>query len=313
MSTELSTWADWGRFVLHYPFLELGGIRLTSAGIIQFLCAVAFIFVAERAMRRHLFQRLLRRTQLNPAVQFAISKIVGYAFIALGLFVTLKVAGIDLSALALALGAVGVGLGFGLQNITSNFISGLIILAERPIAIGDRVEVDGVAGQITRISLRSTTVVTNDNICIIVPNSNFISQSVINWSHGDPKVQFRLPVSVAYGTDTEKLRGVLLAVAAAHPKVLKEPAPSVYFEAFGDSALKFELGVWTAEMTFSPRRFRSELNFAMERALRENAIQIPFPQRDLHVRTGSLVLAADGETGRPPPPLGSGQPSADPR
>jgi len=205
------------------------------------------------------------------------------------------VVGIDLGSLALVAGAIGVGLGFGLQNILSNFISGLILLAERPIAIGDRVEVDGVAGRVRQINLRSTTVVTSDNISIIVPNSAFITSKVVNWSHGDPKVRLRLPVGVAYGTDPDRLKRVLLAVADAHPKALKDPAPTVLFEAFGDSALNFELAVWTAEMLATPRRFRSELNFAVEKALRENDIEIPFPQRDLHLRSGTLRVS--GQSG----------------
>jgi small-conductance mechanosensitive channel len=219
-----------------------------------------------------------------------VSKIGGYIFIAIGFYVALKLVGIDLSSLAVVAGAIGVGLGFGLQNIISNFVSGLIILAERPISIGDRVELGEVAGLVTRIRLRSTTIVTNDNITIIVPNSNFISNKVTNWSYGDPKVRIRLPVGVAYGTDPERLRRLLIEVANEHPMVLRDPAPELFFSGFGDSSLSFELAVWTAEMTSKPRRFRSELNYAVERKLRENQIEIPFPQRDLHLRSGSLVI-----------------------
>lgn len=214
---------------------------------------------------------------------------------ALGLYIALKVVGIDLSSLALLAGAISVGIGFGLQNIIHNFVSGLIILAERPIAIGDRVEVDGVAGRVREINLRSTTVVTIDNISIIVPNSAFISSKVINWSHGDPKVRIRIPVGVAYGSDPEHVKQVLLRVAAEQPAVLRDPAPQVFFDSFGDSALNFELAVWTAEMVTAPRRFRSDLNFAIARALREEGIEIPFPQPDLHLRSGTLTLS--GPTG----------------
>jgi len=129
-------------------------------------------------------------------------------------------------------------------------------------------------------------VVTNDNISIIVPNSDFITHPVTNWSHGDPRVQIRVPVGVAYGTDVEKVRTVLLEVAAEHAKVLKTPASTVYFEGFGDSALMFELGVWTSEMVNSPRRFRSELNFAIERKLREHNIQ-------MHLKSGTFLLQTD--------------------
>jgi small-conductance mechanosensitive channel len=282
--------------ILNYPLMKHGNSILSLADVIMFFCILALVFAAERVLRRHLMRRVLQRTHLEPALQYAVSKIAGYVFIALGFYVALKLVGIDLSSLAVLAGAVGVGLGFGLQNVISNFVSGLIILAERPIAIGDRVEMGEVAGLITRISLRSTILVTNDNITIIVPNSDFITNKVTNWSYGDPKVRIRLPVGVAYSTDPERLRQLLLEVANEHPKVLRDPASEVFFSGFGDSSLNFELGVWTAEMTSKPRRFRSELNYAIERKLREHHIEIPFPQRDLHLRSGSFVLPVAGSS-----------------
>jgi small-conductance mechanosensitive channel len=279
-------WEDIRR-VLEYPLIRIGPSPLTLATLATFILAVVLVFMLEHLLRRYLLTRVLH---LQPSLQYAVSRITGYLFLAIGFYVALRIVNIDLSSLAIVAGAVGVGLGFGLQNIISNFVSGLIILAERPIAIGDHVEVDNVDGQVTRISLRSTTIVTSDNISVIVPNSNFITNTVINWSHGDPKVQIRVPLGVAYGTDTEKLRRVLLEVAAAHPKVLSDPAPTVFFVAFGDNSMNFELGVWTAEMAGAPRRFRSEINFAIERVLRENKIEIPYPQRDLRLRAGSVLI-----------------------
>ena len=280
--------------IVYYPFLKLGDSDLTLASLFKFACIIALVFVCERLVRRVLVRRFLNHTHLHPSMQYGISKIGGYLFIALGFYIALKLVGIDLSSLAVVAGAIGVGLGFGLQNILSNFVSGLIILAERPIAIGDRVEQGDVAGLVTKISLRSTTIVTNDNITIIVPNSDFVTQKITNWSYGDPKVRMRLPIGVAYGTDPERLRTLLVQVAQEHPMVLREPAPELFFSGFGDSSLNFELGVWTAEMTSKPRRFRSDLYFAMERKLRENHIEIPFPQRDLHLRSGEFVLKASG-------------------
>lgn len=283
----------WGhlRSVLDYPLADLGSHRLTLASLLFLAVLVVLVFVAEHLLRRQLIRRVLSHTHLEPSLQYAIGRITGYLFIVLGLYIALQMVGIDLGSLALVAGAIGVGLGFGLQNIISNFVSGLILLAERPIALGDRVEVDGVAGRVVQINLRSTTVVTNDNISIIVPNSSFISGKVVNWSHGDPKVRIRLPIGVAYGSDPEKVKRVLLEVAAAKREVLEQPAPAVYFDSFGDSAMNFELAVWTSEMLSSPRRFRSDLNFSIEKALRENGIQIPFPQRDLHLRSGALVVS----------------------
>jgi small-conductance mechanosensitive channel len=276
--------------IFSYPLVKLGESELTLASMVTFVCVLVLVFVCERLLRRRLIQRFLRRTQLHPSLQYGLSRIGGYLFILIGLYVALKVVGIDLSSLAVVAGAIGVGLGFGLQNILSNFVSGLIILAERPISIGDRVEQGGVGGLVTRISLRSTTIVTNDNIAIIVPNSDFITQKITNWSYGDPKVRIRLPIGVAYGTDPERLRSLLIQVAHDHPWVLREPAPELFFNGFGDCSLNFELGVWTTEMASKPRRFRSDLYFAIERKLRENHIEIPFPQRDLHLRSGNFVL-----------------------
>ncbi len=281
------------RQALTYPLLKLGGNTVTLAGIVELIVLVAAVLVAERIVRRQLITRVLRRTRLDLPLQYAIGRIAGYLFIALGLYIALQLVGINLTSLAFVAGAVGVGIGFGLQNIVNNFVSGIIILAERPIAIGDRVEVSGVAGRVARMSLRSTTVITNDNISIIVPNADFISQPVTNWSHGDPRVQLRLPLGVAYGTDLDQLQRALLEVARENPHVMKDPAPSVYFIEFGDSSLNFELGVWTQDMTHSPRRFRSDLYFAIEKKLRENKIEIPFPQRDLHLRTGQFALAKE--------------------
>jgi len=273
---------------LEYPLFHLGETPITTLGLLQFLLFAILLFALESLVRRLVVQRVLSRTRLDEGMRFAIARITGYLFLVLGFYIALKMVGIDLSSLALLAGALGVGLGFGLQNIVHNFISGVIILAERPVSIGDRVEVNGIAGQVSRISLRSTVVVTNDNISVIVPNSNFISEPVINWSHGDLKVRINLPVGIAYGSDVPKFKQVMLDVAAANPEVLQDPKPNVFFIGFGDSSLDFELGVWTAQMSKNPKRFRSELNYAIEAALRENGIQIPFPQRDLHLKSSEV-------------------------
>jgi len=273
-----------------YPLVNLGETHLTLIGLFTLLLLFALVFLLELLLRRYFILRLLHKTHLDPTLQFAVGRIIGYGVMALGFYIAFQMVGINLSSLAVLAGAVGVGLGFGLQNIISNFISGLIILAERPIAIGDRIEVAGVAGQVEKISLRSTTVVTNDNIAIIVPNADFITHSVTNWSHGDARVRFHIPLGVAYGTDLEKVRRLLLEVAVAHPKALPEPAPNVVMTSFGESSIHLDLRVWTKEMTFHPGRFRSDLLFEIERKLRENKIEMPFPQRDLHIRSGGIMF-----------------------
>jgi small-conductance mechanosensitive channel len=296
MKEFLEAAADALHKLADFTLFQSGGVPITVASILTLLVFFGVVVLGERMLRRWLILPMLGRTRMDPAVRYAVGKILGYLVIAFGFYIAFLLVGINLSSLAILAGAVGVGLGFGLQNIINNFVSGLIILAERPIAIGDHVEIGGVDGTVQRISLRSTTVLTNDNIAIIVPNADFITHSVTNWSYADPRVGFRLPVGVAYGTDVEKLRMLLLEAAQEHPKALKDPAPTVHLTGFGDSALNFELVVWTQEMTHRPRQFRSDLNFAIERKLRENHIEIPFPQRDLHLRTGTFVLQPPSTT-----------------
>ena len=273
-----------------------GPDTVTIGGILMLVFLFVSVIIVERILQRLLIRRFLSKTRLQPSLQFGLSRIIGYTLIAIGFYVAFQAVGFDLSSLAIVAASVGVGVGFGLQNIINNFVSGIIILAERPISIGDRIEVAGVAGRVTKIQLRSTTVVTNDNITMIVPNADFISNTVTNWSHGDPKVRIRVPVGVAYGSDLKLLQRLLLEAAAEHPKALRDPSPVVLFTEFGDSSLNFELGVWTQEMTATPIHFTSEMNFIIEQKLRENDIEIPFPQRDLHVRSGlSPTPGSSGE------------------
>ncbi|MBL4640931.1 MAG: mechanosensitive ion channel [Verrucomicrobiales bacterium] len=273
---------------------ELFG-SVTIGSILLLLILFASVIIIERIVQKQLIRRFLSRTKLQSSLQFGLSRIIGYTLIAVGFYVAFQLVGVDLSSLAIIAASLGVGVGFGLQNIINNFVSGIIILAERPISIGDRIEVAGVAGRVTKMQLRSTTVVTNDNITMIVPNADLISNTVTNWSHGDPKVRIRVPVGVAYGSDLKLLQQLLLEAAGEHPKALRDPSPVVLFTEFGDSSLNFELGVWTQEMTATPVHFTSEMNFIIEQKLRENDIEIPFPQRDLHVRSG-LPAAAEASS-----------------
>lgn len=267
-----------------YELFTLGGAKFTAATIFLLLSLSMVVLTTGRYFRKWIVARLLGRTHLHESLQYSIAKIVHYVYVVIGLFIALQIVGITMSSLTVLLGAIGVGVGFGLQNIVNNFVSGLVILVERPINMGDRVEIGNVAGKVVRIGGRSTTVTTNDNISIIVPNANLITETVTNWSLGDPTVRFRIPINVAYGSDVDKVKTLLLQVAEEHPATLKTPPPTVYFDGFGDNGIQLELAVWTSEMTHNPRRFRSDLNFAIERKFRENKIEIPYPQRDLRMR-----------------------------
>ena len=268
----------------------LPGISLSLIQIFLLVGLLILVFWISSNTKRFLFNRFFAHSGLDRSLQYALSQVIANTVLIVGIFVVLENTGIHLAALAVFAGAVGVGIGFGLQNIASNFISGLVILFERPITIGDRVEVAGVVGQVKHIRARSTVVVTNDNISIIVPNTKFIDSPVTNWTYGDPRVRFRLPIGVAYGSDLEKVREVLVAAGKAHPATLSDPAPTVFLDRFGDNSIDFELVVWSEERSSRPRSYKSDLNFLIEKHLREAGIEIPYPQRDLHIRSGVLKV-----------------------
>jgi small-conductance mechanosensitive channel len=277
----------------------LPGLSLSLIQIFLLIALLIAVFWISSRTKRFLFNRFLNNSGLDRSLQYAISQIVANVVLVVGVFVVLENTGINLGALTVFAGAVGVGVGFGLQNIASNFISGLVILAERPITIGDRVEVAGITGEVQQIRARSTVLLTSDNIAMIVPNTKFIDSPVTNWTYGDPRVRFRVPVGVAYGSDVNKVRDALIAAGREHPATLKDPAPTVFLEKFGDSSIHFELVVWSGVMGNRPRTFKSDLNFLIEKHFRAGGIEIPNPQRDLHIRSGILkvekVPAQDGD------------------
>lgn len=273
------------------PFWRLLSNPLTEESPISlgniFYVVLGFIiltFLAKR-LRRILVNRILIKANIEEGTRASIGTIVKYSFLLIGSIFIVQSAGIDLSALSLLAGALGVGIGFGLQNITDNFISGLIILFEKPIKVGDRIEVGSVEGDVISISVRATTIQTNDNVSVIVPNSEFISQKVINWSHNDRNIRFRIPIGVSYNEDPVKIRRLLMEVAAKNEHVLKKPEPFVFFDEFADSSINFTLAVWTATHTDKPRRLKSEILFAVFQVFKDEGVEIPFPQRDLHIKS----------------------------
>jgi small-conductance mechanosensitive channel len=266
--------------IFYYPIVQLAGGAITLASLL----IATFIVVGTRvaaAMLARAAQRLLRQRGVAEGTQFAAAKIIRYLVTAIGVLVAITTVGLKLDALFAASAVLLVGIGFGLQNIAQNFISGLILLIERPIAQGDFVQIGDAYGSVHDIGLRATTVVTRDEVTIIVPNSDLISKQVVN--HSVPSNNLRIPVrvGVAYGTDTELVRRTLLEVVAADQLVLKQPAPEIRLEGFGDSALEFCVMLWIAD----PRedlRSASRLRFAIDAAFRKAGIDIPFPQRVIH-------------------------------
>ncbi len=277
----------------------LPAIRLSILQIFLLVALLIAVFWISSRTKRFLFNRLLAQSGLDRSLQYAISQVISNIVLVAGIFIVLENTGIHLAALTVFAGAVGVGVGFGLQNIASNFISGLVILAERPITIGDRVEVAGVVGTVQQIRARSTVIMTSDNIAMIVPNSKFIDSPVTNWHYGDTRVRFRLPVGVAYGSDVDEVRDALIAAAREHSATLSDPGPTAYLEKFGDSTIDFELVAWTREMSDRPRRFKSDLNYLIYKHLTAAGIEIPNPQRDLHFRD-EVIKVQNVETSRTP-------------
>lgn len=279
---NVRSWFDSARDALAVPLL--GSQQFTLWRVLNLIVLVVLLFLVTGWMRRWVEGSLLARTRMDLGVRGAIGAITRYAALLVGLLIIVQTVGIDLTTLNVLAGAVGLGVGFGLQNVVGNFIAGLILLFERPIKLGDRIEVAGVEGAVVAIRARATTVVTNDNIAIIVPNSTLTSQNVVNWSYTDAKVRFKIPVGVAYGSDARLVERLLLEVARENSNVLEAPAPSVRFMEFGDSALRFELRAWTTTLVHRKGELFSALNFAINDKFREHGVEIPFPQRVVHLR-----------------------------
>lgn len=271
---------------ISHPLFEISGNQISVISVI--LCLIFFAFSIKIGNLTEKFvQRFLDDKDLDSGVKGSISRFTRYAVIIIGALIALDTIGISLQSLA-ALGAVlMVGVGFGLQNIAQNFISGLIILLERPIKIGDIVRVKGVDGVVIEIGARSTLIHTRDDIAIIVPNSQFISEQVVNESFSGEKIRLHLNIGVAYGSNTAQVKEILMNIASSHKEVLIEPAPTVLFMDFADSSLNFELRVWVKEL-WTYDNILSDLRFSIAEQFENEKISIPFPQTDLHIKTSEI-------------------------
>jgi potassium-dependent mechanosensitive channel len=276
------------------PILTLGQKAYSVPDLI-ILGFLLFGLVIVSGKATDLFKsRILHITGINRGTQEAIAAIVRYSAIAIGTVVVLQIWGLDLSSLTILVSALGIGVGLGFQDIAKNFASGLILLFERPIQVGDFVEVGSYTGIVEYIGARSTTIRTLDRISIILPNARFLESEVINWSHSNPVSRLHIPIGVAYNSNIQVVESTLLEAAKSHPLVLLVPPPKVMFIGFGESSLDFELLVWIDKPSelFS---IKSDINFKIENLLREHQINIPFPQRDLHLRSGNMPLQLSSE------------------
>ena len=280
------------RHALLYEFFKVGSLAITPVFLFKFVVFLVVLFSVSGLVQKLLLTRVLKHLHIAESLKFALGRFATYFLVIAGLFIGLQSLGVNLSSLEIFGGAVGVGVGLGLQNVVSNFVAGLILLIEQPIRLGDRVEMKSTMGDVIKIAARSTWIRTNDNVVIIVPNNEFINNSVTNWTANDPNVRIHVPVGVGYGSDPEQVRALLLAEAVKHPDVLQEPKPIVLFMEYGDNSINFELLVWTATMTHIPGKLRSDLLFSMFKVFGQSGIELPFPQRDLHIRSSDVALFA---------------------
>lgn len=271
------------RTILDFTLFTLGKSPVTVMSMLILVLSTFLLIVLTKLVQRWVVHKLLGKSTIELGVRDTVASLVRYIILMLGFIVIFQSAGLDLSAFSILFGALCVGIGFGLQSLTNNLVSGLVILVERPIKLGDRVEVGNVKGDVTNISMRATTIRTNSNISVIVPNTEFVTSTVINWSHDDSNVRVLIPVGVSYKEDPARIRDILLDIAKKESGILAKPEPAVLFDSYGDSALNFNLSVWTQQYTSTPALLRSRLYYAIFDRFRSEGVEIPFPQRDIHI------------------------------
>ncbi len=268
--------------LLQKPIFTVSGQGVSIVSFVYFIVVIGLSIILSRLFVRFLKRNVYSQSEIERGAQYTLSRLVRYVIVTVGFLIALQMVGFDLSILAVFGGLFGVGIGFGLQNIFSNFASGIILMIERPIQVGDTVELDGILGKVEEIRFRVAVVNTFDNESIIVPNSHLVSEEVTNWSYGgDSRLRLRVPIGVDYGTDIQTVEDILLEIAAEEEKVMQEPEPQVFFKEHADSSLNFELRVWIP----SPQeriQVRDNIRREIDRRFNEAGIGIPFPQTDVH-------------------------------
>jgi small-conductance mechanosensitive channel len=277
-----------GRF---FEGISVGGVEISLGAIVVAIMAFAVGLVLTRIFQRWMSANILSRTRLDSGVKHSLNAGIGYLGILLAILFALQYAGLDLSGLALIAGALSVGIGFGLQNVVSNFVSGIILLIERPIRVGDWIVVGGHEGIVKKISVRATELETFDRKSVVIPNSELINTSVSNWMLKDRTGRLILEVGVSYKCDEEQVRDILYDIVRADERIAQEPEPYVFFKDFGDSALLFEVRVFLKDVN-EIIRVAGDMRFAIRKAFRASAIEIPFPQRDIHMVSAEAPKSA---------------------
>jgi small-conductance mechanosensitive channel len=264
--------------------ISIGFASFSLDLILVFFIVIYIAVLLSNLLRILLEEDVLNRFSLSKGLPHTIAMLIKYTLITAGFFLAVNAAGIPVDKLTIILGAMSVGIGFGLQNIFNNLVSGLILLFERPIQLGDTVQVGQLTGNVKTIGLRSSNVTTFEGAEVIVPNGQLVANEVINWTLSDQNRRIELPVGVAYNSDPEIVHRLLSDILASHTELVKDPEPLVFFNALGESSLNFTLLFWISDYV-QGRRIKSEILFSIFRVFKENKIEIPFPQRDLHLRS----------------------------
>jgi small-conductance mechanosensitive channel len=271
--------------VLDYQLFRIGDTAVTVASLVATLVVLLTSYFLARLARGLVSNRLLARTHVSRGLRSVLGRFTGYLVFFFGAAIALQTLGIRATTLTAFGAAVGVGVGLGLQDIVKNFVAGLVLLIERPFRVGDRIEMDGMVAEVMEIRPRATVLRTNDDIHIVVPNAKLTEASIVNQSFDGPRYRSSLSVGVAYASEPRKVERALLEAAGRCGEVLADPAPTVRFKAFGESSLDFELLYWTANMAHRPGALSSELHFLVHESLTGHGIELPYPQRDIHIRT----------------------------
>ncbi|WP_246141458.1 mechanosensitive ion channel family protein [Hyella patelloides] len=279
---------------LNSPLFSLGNQNYSIISILILLGLFWGLISLIKTITNLLRTRILNHTGMSRGSQEVVFIIVQYGLVFLGTIILLQIWGLNLSSLTILGSALGVGIGFGFQDIAKNFASGLVLLFERSVQVGDFIEVNGYKGTVERVGARSIVLRTLDRISIIVPNSSLLADEVVNWTHENSISRLHLPVGVAYGSDTEAVKSVLLEAATTQIEVLRHPAPQVLFDGFGDSSLNFKLLIWISEPSHQVF-IKSDIYFQIEKLFREREIEIPFPHRDIEIRNPNLSIGLSGE------------------
>jgi small-conductance mechanosensitive channel len=268
-----------------------GSVGISLGGLLAFGLTLWLSWLLSRLVSFFLDEEVFTRVRMPSGVPFALATFSRYAILVVGFLAAIGMLGFSLDRVTLLVSALGVGIGFGLQNVINNFVSGVILLFERPLRVGDRVQIEDLVGVVSTIGIRASKVRTTDGADVIVPNGEFISARVINWTLADPTRRITLPVGVAYGTKPREVLEILDKVPRDHPEILDDPPPEALFVGFGDSSLDFELRAFTSNAQ-RWKQVRSDLALTTSEALEAAGIRVPFPQRDLHLKNVAELGAA---------------------